>query len=993
MFDNFEKVLFRNPIFPISTLFDENGETKNLDSFAKEFLKNEVFLEAVFWSSPTFYKILLNFKKGEIKDKKKQYRILNSLKKYIIRSATRPTPFGTFAGVSLASIHATSQDTYSKRKLRLDISILSKIKASIETHPEFSQFLNFQINNTLYEVNLEYRFLEADLSAKRKCQITALEKNQILRKLISICKNGQISFQTFYANFSEDFEKHELYDFFQELISMRFLVSEIELGLTESDDLMRIKAFLNQERLLAHNDAEQYRNAINKIENYIRKIQNLDLGNFLLKEYQDIQLSLRNLGISIDDDQLFQVDLLHRASNKHCFSRKDIKNICESIEVISKLTEVDKGKNELEEFRKIFYEKYETQTIDLLKALDVDIGVGFPANVSIGNNDNEFFNDKIFNETNLSKNKTNISGWLLDKIEGNKENRSIEITKNDLSEISPRIDKLSNTFFVVGHFVENGKILLQNVGGIIGNTLLSRFSYLDENIKEFSDEISNYERNISQDVIFADIIWIENSKVGNISRHVSNLEYEIPILYSSSEKGKYRIDLSDLQVSILNKRVVLTSKKLKKRVIPILSNAHNFKQSSNPIYKFLCALQYQNKLSFEIRFDFEKLKKRHFPRIFYKNIILSPAQWIIQKRDAKEILNSDLPLETLKNFLNKWNFARFVSIAQGDNELFIDTDNHSFLGILLNEIKSDQILVLKEWIQGTERNNANFTTQFILPLRKKKLNQLQPIAHNDISKLAQRTYFPGEDWVYFKIYCSTNFSNTVLQKIYRNYILDLKKNHLIEKWFFIRYADPHSHLRLRMKKTNHNSFFDFYSELKEELESFQENGIIWRIKTDTYRRELERYGVNNINEAESIFCFDSERYLKNLNKRNLEEIDSKICLAVQNVNLYFLSLKMSNEEKMYFCEKMKLSLAKEKNTTFLKAAENKFREFKTKIFDYLDNNNSFQTGLGDSLKHENLHSYIHMSVNRWFESNQRDWEYFLYVLLYEYNKQKFYKSK
>ena len=44
---------------------------------------------------------------------------------------------------------------------------------------------------------------------------------------------------------------------------MRFLVSEIELGLTENDDLLRIKAFLNQERLLAHNDAEQYRNVIN----------------------------------------------------------------------------------------------------------------------------------------------------------------------------------------------------------------------------------------------------------------------------------------------------------------------------------------------------------------------------------------------------------------------------------------------------------------------------------------------------------------------------------------------------------------------------------------------------------------------------------------------------------------------------------------------------------------------------------------------------------
>lgn len=59
---------------------------------------------------------------------------------------------------------------------------------------------------------------------------------------------------------------------------------------------------------------------------------------------------------------------------------------------------------------------------------------------------------------------------------------------------------------------------MQNVGGVIGNTLLSRFSYLDESIEKFCNEISDFEKNSSQDIILADIIWIENSKAGNISR-------------------------------------------------------------------------------------------------------------------------------------------------------------------------------------------------------------------------------------------------------------------------------------------------------------------------------------------------------------------------------------------------------------------------------------------------------------------------------------------
>lgn len=225
------------------------------------------------------------------------------------------------------------------------------------------------------------------------------------------------------------------------------------------------------------------------------------------------------------EEQLFQVDLLHKPSSLQNFSKKDLQNINESIEVVSKITDENKKMNDLETFRKVFLEKYEGQSVPILEALDVDFGVGFPANESIGNNGNDFFNAKSLKEPVIQKNnKTNVSEWLWDKIEYNRENEALEIIKNDLGEISPKIEQFFNTFFVVGQFVEDGKILLQNVGGVIGNTLLSRFSYLDESIEKFCNEISDFEKNSSQDIILADIIWIENSKAGNISRRISNLD-------------------------------------------------------------------------------------------------------------------------------------------------------------------------------------------------------------------------------------------------------------------------------------------------------------------------------------------------------------------------------------------------------------------------------------------------------------------------------------
>jgi len=256
--------------------------------------------------------------------------------------------------------------------IRLDISILRKIKTSIEIHPKLSSYLNFQINNSLYEVNREYRFLEVDLIVDGKCQITALEKTQILKKLISFCKKVPISFETFYANFSEDFEKQEFLYFFNELIHMRFLISEIEIGLSEMDYLISIKAFLNQKGLINNRNARAYLNVINRIESYVKKVQNLDLGDFLLEEYQEIQMLLKNLGILIDEEQLFQVDLLHKPSSLQNFSKKDLQNINESIEVVSKITDENKKMNDLETFRKVFLEKYEDQSVPILEALDVD---------------------------------------------------------------------------------------------------------------------------------------------------------------------------------------------------------------------------------------------------------------------------------------------------------------------------------------------------------------------------------------------------------------------------------------------------------------------------------------------------------------------------------------------------------------------------------------------------------------------------------------------
>jgi len=58
----------------------------------------------------------------------------------------------------------------------------------------------------------------------------------------------------------------------------------------------------------------------------------------------------------------------------------------------------------------------------------------------------------------------------------------------------------------------------------------------------------------------------------------------------------------------------------------------------------------------------------------------------------------------------------------------------------------------------------------------------------------KRTFIPGDEWLYIKLYTGYKTADTILTEILPEIISKLKDEQLIDKWFFIRYYDPHYHL-------------------------------------------------------------------------------------------------------------------------------------------------------------------------------------------------------
>ena len=73
--------------------------------------------------------------------------------------------------------------------------------------------------------------------------------------------------------------------------------------------------------------------------------------------------------------------------------------------------------------------------------------------------------------------------------------------------------------------------------------------------------------------------------------------------------------------------------------------------------------------------------------------------------------------------------------------------------------------------------------------------------------VVKRTYQLGEEWLYYKVYCGVRTANSILANEISSLTQELLSDGLIDKWFFIRYADPEKHLRLRFKLTDSSKLY------------------------------------------------------------------------------------------------------------------------------------------------------------------------------------------
>jgi len=1008
MLDHFGKYILRTPLFTYQNLIDDPED--DLPGQLLRKLDDPVFLEAIYWASPFLFQLIGKFKEGKLQGDKKA-KLFQSLEKYLIRASSRSTPYGLFAGCSVSLIaksrstleQALENDFHSQRReVRVDMGLITKLTGRIQSDPNILPHLKYFPNSSLYRLGDNFRFIEyTDENDHRDYQLIGLTCTPLLMTIFDKAQKG-ITFKELDVLMTGEGNAAERAEFADELIISQFLVSEIELSITGERQLEELTQVLLEisEKSPA---VLPYLDLIDLLQSSISTFAESATGVLPFQKISQISEMLTLLGIEITDQFFHQADLVKNSSYQGV-SEETVRQVIEGLDVLGRLSQATSThEKDLASFIDIFLEKYDTAAIPLSEVMDAEFGVGFPVMDSIGNVSEENF---LLHEADSPAEPNEPQLLLQGKDDAGKcrEQRFVEINDKDLAGLKPVIAELPPTFAAIFSVLPGGKILLQHAGGASARTLLGRFTYLDTEMQSLFDEVVKKENEFYQDCIIAEIVHLPEGRTGNVLRRLVNSTHEIPYLAGSSLEGDFRIGINDILVSVQHNTIILSSRKLGKRIIPRLSTAHNYNQSKLAVYRFLAALQHQSRTGIGIHPAYLSANKKSLPRITYKNIILQPATWFFYPDDYQAVTIAGDPLKELLLFVKHWELPRFIAVSRGDNELFIDIETPACQLILLDEFKKKQTLKLIEWLHFDETADQAYVTQVVLPLYQTSLSPdlKSKMAVTELQKAAvQRMFIPGSEWIYFKLYCGAHLSDQIISDLGK-LLTRMQAEQLIDHFFFIRYADPHYHLRVRMNVPNISDHT--YGLIMRSFQQAISNAVaersIWKVQLDSYSRELERYGMSCMEISELIFSADTKFILSVLGNEELVAGENwKMLAAVQNIDSWLDIFELDIAAKLAFASKMQIYFTDEfgiemkiehdrhfradkgsLNTVF---SENRFsvynEERALEIRRYIR-----ESGLSLSFLRRNLESYIHMSVNRWFKTDHRLYEYRCYLYLEKY---------
>jgi thiopeptide-type bacteriocin biosynthesis protein len=844
--------------------------------------------EALWIASPEFVDSLALWWREP--ESEKGRKLEQSLYRYIARMTSRATPFGLFAGCSVGGIGGQTRLALGPRneywrRSRLDMEYLCNLAEKIIADPALRGNLLFRPNTSLYLAAGRYHHVQGYfIEQARAYRLVATDSTPYLDVTLQRAQGGATPVALASALVQDDPEilLEEALEYIGQLIESQLLVAELVPPITGPEPVDDMIAQLNMA------GTSSVAGALSAVANRLQTLDQQKLGNDL-GLYQELVKTISELPASYKVDHLVQVDMMKPAPGASLDQRL-INEILRGVETLHSLNS-GPPQDFFRQFKQDFTERYQDQQVPLVWALDDEVGIGFEKSDSASSMAEPLLDGLEIGREPEEQPARSRKGELalLRKLE------ELARSGKTVLELDAALTKalraespspLPDAFSVMGSVgsgdANKPSFHLQSVSGPSGAILLGRFCHADSRLNDCVQEHLRAEEALGaeEEVVFAEIAHLPEGRIGNVLFRPALRRYEIPFLASSRMPVDQQIPVTDLSVSVENNQVVLRSRRLARRVLPRLTSAHGFYHGRNlKLYKFLCLLQTQG-LAGGLSWNWGTLEHASFlPRVTYGKLVFSLARWTAEK-EVIEKLSREQGADRIRA-VHQWReqmaVPRFVLLTEVDNQLLIDFDNVLSVDTFVEYAKKRSGVRLVELFASPEELAAHspeggFTHEVVIPfVRSAPALKRTTVPSANLTQAApavqaaaeQRNFLPGSEWLYAKIYGSASHLDRLLLESIKPLVEKALAAGDADGWFFIRYGDPHWHLRLRFHGNPQRLSAHIIPQLWQAVQQHASEGKVSRLQFDTYEREIERYGgLEGVEIAERLFESDSKLVLE-----------------------------------------------------------------------------------------------------------------------------------
>lgn len=883
--------------------------------------------EALYLASPGLEAAASRWMHGE---DRRDAKVERALARYFARMTFRATPFGLFAAISTGGLAASTtlrlpHQKEWRRRTRIDHLLLQTIADQVLTDQRALCHARVVPNSSLYEAGGRLRFIRYHLRGWRRAyEIAAVEPTPYLRRTLATAEQGATIAALARQLTDEDVDLDQAREFVLELVERQILVADAGPGVTGPDPLLALLDFLaNCPGLGATRE---------RLERMRDSLSALDRAGFGHEPsaYVAIDRTCAELGVESDPRGRFQVDFV-RPSQNLTLGRDVAEEIAHCLSIIERFHagphqhDIDLGR-----FARGFLERYGDRELPLAEVLDEDLGLGYRNGPDTSPLLAQF--DFTPEDTDPGRDvNPHLLRWLCGALASGAD--EIELGADELEALStneaPPLPDAVVAVVELGASSEEAvrqgeyRVFLRVAAGPSGAALFGRFCHSDPDLKRRVEQYLELEQARRPDVIFAEVVHLPQGRTGNIVARPVLRQYEIPYLGRSGAPKARQLPLTDLLVSVRRGRVVLRSKRLGREIVPRLSTAHDFTTGSLAAYRFLGALQHQGAAS-RRGWDWGGLGSAPFlPRVRIGRVVLAKACYRLERAELQPIVAAKGAerFRLARALREARRLPERVACVQGERHLLVDFRNVLSVDAFADEVKSRAAVTLEEILPDETQlcvrgSQGSFTHELMIPfLRRETQREISPPGPPRRTGTLPRTstFLPGSNWLFARLYTGRAEADRVLTLELRQWLQRLRASGGADAWFFIRYTDPHLHLRLRLRGDPVRLREEVLPELAAVVAPLVENGRVWKLVFDTYEREVDRYGgPGGIVHAEEIFCNDSHAVVEVLAALPRGDgLDTRFRLAGLGMHRLLEDFGLSLQERILLLAELRDALSRD----------------------------------------------------------------------------------